>query len=120
MSSILQQVLPECRHKVYGRQIPLHLVSGGFTHPPQNVEASQPQHQFPQQQLAGVVVQHFTSQQFLQGLRAGVRLKTAAQVQEPCSLAAAEFLNDLVDRLQLIHVRGSDRPGVSSAARQRN
>lgn len=81
------------------RQSPLHLVSGGFTHLPQNVEASEAQHQFSQQQLAGVVLQHFASQEFLQALRAGFRLKTAAQIQELRSLVAAEFLNDLVDRL---------------------
>lgn len=96
---VLQQVLPEIRHKMPERQSLLHLISGGFTHLPQNVETSQSYHQFPQQQLTGVVVQHFTSQEFLQGLSAGFRLKTATQIQELRSFAAAEFLNDLVDRL---------------------
>lgn len=64
-------------------------------------------------------MQHFTPQQFLQGLRARVRLKAPTQVQELHSLAAVQRFDDLVDRLELVHVRVVDRPGRLAAQESR-
>lgn len=103
----VEQVLPEFGHKMSDGQSLLHLVSAGFTHLLEDVEAFQSHHQFPQQQLTRVVVQHST-QYFLQRLRAGVRLKAVAQIEQPRPLAAVQFLNHLINRLKLIHVRVID------------